>query len=772
MSGRPGVGTQFSTFEGANDPFALQPNSLDTWGALFRENNQYTLGRSSLERLFVENGLNAPGSNSGYMTIDEANQKYGLELKPTQTNRITESMAQHLYRKRTQSQLDQAVIQQGRPDLVTQFLAGAASSITDPAEFGLDLLTGELFGSITTLARMGRITGKAGQFVNRTARVIDHPFLGGVVNGTTQSLIGAPVVASNSQALGRDYGFDEAIMDVAASGAAGGVLGAVGGLFRRRPGGNADLNVGLTDPNVAEAHAQSDFANGRSVDAAKTVDRKAVAEGMANLRRDITQEILDGETQASTPLRVEFDDVPVELPAEIPSLPATLQKSAPRFGSMPLTFDNDLDKALYIIGKQTDRSNAHDQFLEYVRKVLPDLSDAEINDLAVRVRQGIVEEAKTGVDRIPRQYDKAGVTRRIERKQAPKDVNPAIVENPEFQRHATPLEKRLLQYNDPAAYREILNLHGQRISMNLVKLGDLLSLPAAERDAAHLDIQSLQREVLSDIAQLNEFNPADKALAADIPLNKSGVFRKDSMDALSRSIKKLNDMALAEVDDAAKLASIKKEWERLRAELKTANQNLKQAQTKGLKTVGVHADKVAELTPQVQHAQRLMQALGDTAETPELSFGEFIMSALGGEVHPELDAFLRGNPDTMDQPVYRVRKQVFDNLMRRLHETSEYLKATETPNPSKFPENDRILADVKAELAGIGEDLDVDTVHEKLFERVNQEIQAQKQLGILSEKDVQRLDKIEEDFKARVEKTEAVKKGALQAQVCALGGVG
>lgn len=644
------------------------PNYGDTWQALFRESTLQTLGRTAIDKFYVDNSL----GDGGPLTIEQANQEYGLKLKPTAKNSVSRGMAEYLQRQQTQSLIDQATIRQGQPDLIQGFGAGLAASLTDPAELTIEAILAIVDppSVLASLGRWGYLGFKAGRVVKPAvatrwfARAGQgaakmNPFLTGVIEGSGSSALMSPVMVHNSQALGRDYNFDDALMDVAVTGAAGGILHGLGStLFRGRRNSRTSLGLEPRD-EITMLKAKQDFNNGRPVDASKTIDKQQRLNDLAVERRNLTEEILRAD--------------------------------------------------------------------------------------------------------------------RVERGEAdPSPIPQEILDAPEVQRHTTALERRLLAITDPEGFRAELDLHAQRVAQNLAKLADLMNLPKADFLEAMDEAVTLQNEVLSDVAQLNEILPNDVApIKTDVPLTQSGIFRKDTLKAMGAAIGNLNEIALRDLDDATKANILRKEFDRLRADLKRANQSLAQAKTKGSSTLQLHADKVAELTPQVYHAQRLLQALGEEAPAPELSFGDFIMSTLGGEVNPELDALLKNSPDLLDQPTYRVRKSIFDGLMRRLHETQEYLKTTDpgTVQPSRFPDNDHLLADVKRELADVGEEMDADAFHEKLFERVNQEIQARKALDIFSEDQLKRFDKIEEDFKANVEKTEGVKKGALQAQICALGGV-
>ncbi|HWT40380.1 MAG TPA: hypothetical protein VN081_03900 [Dongiaceae bacterium] len=787
----------YSTQEGYNNIGQAKPNDLDAWGALFNESSLTTLGRSYIDRTFVENpqmqqnalrgdyGAFAPiGQSSDYVgeglkafiPISEANKKYGLNLNPSNgTNTISEGLAQYLYRKQTQHAIDQNMTQAYQPNFVQRLGAGLGASVTDPVETAINLLPiGKLAsGALGTVGRFGENT--VARWAARAAEnpLLHNQYLMGAVEGAGQTALTAPGTAANAKVLGREYSFDDAMMDIGIGGLAGGLL--QGGLHTLFGEKGHPTPARLHDESSAIVQAQNSFANGDPVDASKTVDRSGIQGNAAQLRRDLTQEILkqqDAEKQgvlAQSLNQPATETTPFDL-SKVQPLPASLSKSSPRFGSMPLTFDNDLDKALYIIGKQGEKSNAHDKFLQYVREQLPHMDDEQIGELAIKVRQEVVDEAKTGVDTIGRKADQHIPG---EPRPAAPDISPDFTNNPLFDSHTNPLEKRLLAVNDPEGFKAVLNDHASKISAQLARLGEFMAMPKAEFAQHALDAKDLQAQVLADIAHLNDIVPTGYGQISDqVPTTKAGLFRKDALNKLGAEIGRLNEKALSLSDPAHKLELLNAEYDRLRKELKHASQSLQQAQTKGTPTAAGWAEKVAHLTPQLQHAEGLLQAFGQATHTPELSLGHYIMTALGGEVNDHLLDALKADPDMLDNPVYRVRNKVFDNVSRRLYQTEQYLRNTDpgTVRPSMFPENDAILADVKKELADMGE-VDPDKFHEELFNRVNQDIQAQKALGIFSDKDLERFDKIEETFKNNVEKTQAIKKGAVQAQLCALGGV-
>lgn len=712
------------------------------------------------------------------ISIEEANQRYGLNLKPNFATQIHTSLAADLARRASRTRLNDSTIEAGNPDLLTQFAGNAVGSVADPLEGPLNFIPIHLpVGAIGGFTKLGKVARVAARLAE--SPVLRNPWVSGVIEGGgVQSAISSGIKAQAAHTLGRDYSLQDAGNDVLFGAAAGGILQGglhtVGSMLMGKRAGSGS----------AMLHAQSDFANGEGVNPTKGINRSEFEYNATKAREDLTAEILKGNEPASsvleptattnesvqTPQPQHFDEVPFDFNSVKP-LPASLSKSAPRFGNRVLTFDNDLDKALYIIGKEGNLSKAHDKFVAYVQEQLPHMSESEIKKLARDTRDAIVQQAKTGTDAIGRTSETLIPGQKVPR--AARPVSSGILENPEVDAHLGPLERRLLSVTDPEGFKTELAHFAENHNANVAKLGDLLSLPKEQRLLAKPEIDALQHEILFSIAQANEILPSHAQLSTDIPITQQGIFRKDALTRLTEGIGALNKLALDSSDEAVKVATLQKEFDRLKGELKQANQSLKQAMTKNLPTKDLHNAKVAELTPQVQHAQALLQAFGQEAHAPELTLGHYIMNGFDGHVNEALDAFLKNDPEALDHPVYRVRKQVFDNVMRRLHETSEYLKSTDPTNfqPSRFPENLTLLSEVNKELAGLGDNVDPDKIHEALFKKVNENLNNQKALGIFEQKDLERFDKIEEDFKKNVEKTNAWKEGALQAQICALGGV-
>jgi hypothetical protein len=792
---RRGYDQSFSSGDFAVDPTRFTPSAGTVFDAGFRHASQFTLGRQAIERGFLETEQ-GPGDK---LTVEQANQEYGLDLKPTFATSVSRSLAEHLSRKRQRDARDQQILQQSESGFGLDLASGFAASLTDPVEFGASALL-----PLTRLGQAAATSANAGRLVSlsTTARFLRrfpnqnplrNPFLAGAVEGGVDAALLSPGIYFNSNALGVDYSVEDAFTDVAASGFAGGALHLGGHALRSAFSRGASRSVSIGPPvDGKQAYLQSelDFAEGRGVNIDKSVNAKKVLQDLDVAQREVEESILspavtepEGTLTPERPVSpLESDPTrPVETPntAEVSqttfALPNSLKRSAPRFGQTRLEFESDLDKALYIIGKRGNKSKAHDQFEEWVASVLPDLSDDEIGQLAVQTRQRIIDRAKAGDGTIPTtnrvQTEPAFEATPVNRPTKKPPLQPLVFESEEALRHTTPLERRIGAAVDPEGYKVEIQRHLKTFSANYAKLAELMSLKESERLASLDDIHVLQDDLLAAAAELNELIPVtDTLIRTDLPTTQKGIFNRKSFTALGKEIDRLNEIATREIDETGRLTLLKADLEASRAELKRALKNEAQARTKGSSTLEKWQDEVARLVPQVEHTSKLIQSLGEDIEVPELSFENYI-ATLGDNVSPELRQFIVDNPDLRPEALYRVRRQIVDNVMSRMNETREYVRSIQGPvTVSRFPENDAILADIKKELAEIGDTVDSTQLTEVALEKLDTQFTEAKALGIFDDAYISRIDKIQEDFKAELDKVDAVKKGSLQAQLCALQG--
>lgn len=86
-----------------------------------------------------------------------------------------------------------------------------------------------------------------------------------------------------------------------------------------------------------------------------------------------------------------------QTPVEQP-LPRSLEKSAPKFGATRLSFDSDVEKALYIVGNKNALSKADPRFIDYLKAHFPGVSSDGIRALAARVKDSVKAEARANPD--------------------------------------------------------------------------------------------------------------------------------------------------------------------------------------------------------------------------------------------------------------------------------------------------------------------------------------------------------------------------------------
>ena len=165
-----------------------------------------------------------------------------------------------------------------------------------------------------------------------------------------------------------------------------------------------------------------------SEDPLKAVDETVSADGVAaKLETETPAAPKIPENATFNPQTKQF-----EIEEEVPStvnfnLPRTLSGAKPRFNQFTPVFGNDLDKALYIIGKGATKSASHAAYVDWVKGVTG-LSDAEVSALARTTRDELVKKLGAGeVSDNKIAVDASSTSARIiETASAPKKVAKAI----------------------------------------------------------------------------------------------------------------------------------------------------------------------------------------------------------------------------------------------------------------------------------------------------------------------------------------------------------
>lgn len=667
--------------KGYDLPAQIQPTVGAQLGAQFSEAYSNSPGVWAISRAVLElPALQKAMPNAGStMTIDQANQKYGLKLKPTFTNQITEGMADNLYRREQDKQLNEFVLQRSSLDPVTSFGTSLAAGAGDPLNWILGALpatralvwgknyaqeasaAGTLFPSAFRNARAVLNTNTALSKLN--------PFLVGALDNAGQTALLTPMQLSNAEALGQKYKLEDALSDIAVSGVVGGTLHAgMGAIFGHNYGRTYNTTkAGGFKPVTPEdyARAESDFSSGRPVDTLTPKDVQDNLSKLNNARKEVEATILDDQ--------------------------------------------------------------AHEQF----------------------VKETGMPEGKTRKSR------------------------PLNIQDEALQEHATDLEHRLSPFfDDPKKFREELTSHVTNIIYTLARLSELEALPKEERVLAEPDIRRLQTEVAQHLGDAHEILPNAERTSVRLDTVESGGFNAKTRKALGDEIARIREFLFKDISDEERTSFLQSEHEFNQKKLKLALSKFKEGESKGWldKTMQKWQGEVAKYTALTTHSEKLLGSLGVETNTPELSLKTHL-DAMGSSLPDALKRFTDNNPEALHEPMYRVRNQIVSNLGKRVNESLEYFQNLDLSTPlSKYPEDIQLLKDTKAYLQEKG-NITPEDLHQAAIEALDKQIAEAKALGIFDEASAQRLDFVQEEFKARIEKTEAVKKGALQAQICALGGI-
>jgi len=165
-----------------------------------------------------------------------------------------------------------------------------------------------------------------------------------------------------------------------------------------------------------------------SEDPLKAVDETVSADGVAaKLETETPAAPKIPENATFNPQTKQFEVEEEVLPTVNFNLPRTLSGAKPRFNQFTPVFANDLDKALYIIGKGATKSASHAAYVDWVKGVTG-LSDAEVSALARTTRDELVKKLGAGeVSGNKIAVDASSTSARIiETASAPKKVAKAI----------------------------------------------------------------------------------------------------------------------------------------------------------------------------------------------------------------------------------------------------------------------------------------------------------------------------------------------------------
>ena len=148
--------------------------------------------------------------------------------------------------------------------------------------------------------------------------------------------------------------------------------------------------------NALEARAAKKSAAVEVDDTAKalTEEEKILAaegEELANEFRVNQDPTADSIAQTNKALVNTYDS------ANLPILPSRLSGAKPKYGSVDMEFETDIDKAFYIIGNPKSKSAKHDEYVDYLSKALG-VPETEVIKMAREARTDILNQAKANND--------------------------------------------------------------------------------------------------------------------------------------------------------------------------------------------------------------------------------------------------------------------------------------------------------------------------------------------------------------------------------------
>jgi hypothetical protein len=148
--------------------------------------------------------------------------------------------------------------------------------------------------------------------------------------------------------------------------------------------------------NALEARAAKKSAAVEVDDTAKalTEEEKILAaegEEFANEFRVNQDPTADSIAQTNKALVNTYDS------ANLPILPSRLSGAKPKYGTVDMEFETDIDKAFYIIGNPKSKSAKHDEYVDYLSKALG-VPETEVIKMAREARTDILNQAKANND--------------------------------------------------------------------------------------------------------------------------------------------------------------------------------------------------------------------------------------------------------------------------------------------------------------------------------------------------------------------------------------
>lgn len=206
----------------------------------------------------------------------------------------------------------------------------------------------------------GLLVGSAADPVTLPAAVLKPLTMGSAV--TTGALRGAAggTLGGALDPVYEEFGDSKILNVVAGAGLGAGLGGLVGKLLGR---GQAPTKVEADAAKIAE-----------SPDPVKAVDDVAATEESSVAK---AMEPAIPEAATFNPTTGRFEVTEEVIPTVSLTLPRQLAGAKPRFNKFETQFENDLDKAFYIVGNPASKSAQHDAYVDWIKGVTG-LEDAEI----------------------------------------------------------------------------------------------------------------------------------------------------------------------------------------------------------------------------------------------------------------------------------------------------------------------------------------------------------------------------------------------------------
>lgn len=220
----------------------------------------------------------------------------------------------------------------------------------------------------------GLLVGSALDPVTLPIAILKPLSIGGAV--TTGALRGATAGALGGAVdpVYEEFGDSRVLNVVAGAGLGAGLGGLVGKLL-----GKAQA------PTKVEADAAKIVG---SPDPAKAVDDVAAAEESSIAK---AMEPAIPEAAAFNPASGKFEVMEEVIPTVNLNLPRQLAGAKPRFNKFETQFENDLDKAFYIVGNPASKSAQHDAYVDWL-KGATGLGDAEVKAAARAARSELARK--------------------------------------------------------------------------------------------------------------------------------------------------------------------------------------------------------------------------------------------------------------------------------------------------------------------------------------------------------------------------------------------